>query len=848
MPLQPFEKTDSNAELRRVWKGKYPLPTGSQQLQFTPFAPKPGGGFVGALYKKAPTKPGKTAADAKTWLGKPGFAYRGFEKSTEIEKTRSITRRGLDAIAEKIAGDAYHAANTGRYFIPKHRLAKLPVRHDFLQPAHRNLVDFALDEINKNRPLPITEAIHVFSKWIEGFRDLASIQTRLNGAVMPFMEAITGHQRLPESVFVDGVDVPLMGLIDILAVSRLLADSDVLGGGGDNAGIIVYRDPQGQPVVAKAVKIDPGFAFNFRGHENKFQRTRAALALGDDLTEDLLLDLKDIQFGNNHPVNIRWEWLSASQQCDFLLALQKGDLALGEGKMIEMLLLRGGDFKLHGEDLVQEATATTLAKQWRDNIKQQNKCYEREVLRHREGLTQRQQVQEREWATFANRLKADNPRPPTAAAASAAARDAGAAAERDLPPGFICPISQEIMIDPMITPSGRSFERALIEDWVRQSGTDPLTRQALRLDQLIPNRDLKEAIERWFLMPGPTVAQERPGKIPAAEAPAPAAVPRVARVQAPQPATAAVAQASAQPAQAMPTPAARPTAQPAPARAARVAAAAAGLFATARPAQAAAAVVNQADVNKLLLHIARGEQPEAEDMLQIPGNEVLLLHKGTVTDYSDRTFENITGFQYALWALDWHMWKMLKKYLPNEEALAQLEELETQGTVHGKHYDFRPLIQALQTYVDQFSAWYTAHNWSAIENHWSKVVGGAQRQVPVHVANEYCRQDRAFHPAPSFTEETLPRELRFWIDRMKYFPLMVIDGDELGRNFGVLRGAGEGPARDSRSARVVRCLERQAASDDCEAIKGLREIRSAQLQALDQELRAAPRAGFGKRN
>src|SRR3989344_8702416 len=105
-----FNRTDPNAELRRVWSGKYPLPGGASQLQFTPFAHKPGGGFVGALYKKTPTKAERVAAVAKTWLGKPGFAYRGFEKSSEIDKTRSITRRGLEAIAEKIAGGAYTGA------------------------------------------------------------------------------------------------------------------------------------------------------------------------------------------------------------------------------------------------------------------------------------------------------------------------------------------------------------------------------------------------------------------------------------------------------------------------------------------------------------------------------------------------------------------------------------------------------------------------------------------------------------------------------------------------------------------------------------------------------------------
>ena len=71
-------------------------------------------------------------------------------------------------------------------------------------------------------------------------------------------------------------------------------------------------------------------------------------------------------------------------------------------------------------------------------------------------------------------------------------------------------------------------------------------------------------------------------------------------------------------------------------------------------------------------HVAFGEQDEAKEMLKI--NPELLLHKGDVTDYSNRTFKGITAFQYALWALDWHMWMMIKKYLPDDVAAAQLSD------------------------------------------------------------------------------------------------------------------------------------------------------------------------------
>jgi hypothetical protein len=52
---------------------------------------------------------------------------------------------------------------------------------------------------------------------------------------------------------------------------------------------------------------------------------------------------------------------------------------------------------------------------------------------------------------------------------------------------------------------------------------------------------------------------------------------------------------------------------------------------------------------------------------------------GRVTDLSGREFQSITAFQYALWALDWHMWAMIQKYLPVEQQQVQFEKLETKG-------------------------------------------------------------------------------------------------------------------------------------------------------------------------
>ncbi len=89
-------------------------------------------------------------------------------------------------------------------------------------------------------------------------------------------------------------------------------------------------------------------------------------------------------------------------------------------------------------------------------------------------------------------------------------------------------------------------------------------------------------------------------------------------------------------------------------------------------------------------------------------------------------------------------------------------------------FDLEPLIQALQSYVNNYDALVAAHNrldYAArnratmeLNSAWIQV-GKAQRDVPAHVAQEYCRPDRAFYPCPPFNEPELPRILTFhnWV-------------------------------------------------------------------------------------
>ena len=64
----------------------------------------------------------------------------------------------------------------------------------------------------------------------------------------------------------------------------------------------------------------------------------------------------------------------------------------------------------------------------------------------------------------------------------------------DLPAFLICPITQDLLRDPVICPEGHTFEREAIVQWLSQTPQNPLTRRPLTADQLISNRSLKQCI------------------------------------------------------------------------------------------------------------------------------------------------------------------------------------------------------------------------------------------------------------------------------------------------------------------------------------------------------------------
>ncbi|XP_075512954.1 LOW QUALITY PROTEIN: E3 ubiquitin-protein ligase PUB22-like [Primulina tabacum] len=72
-------------------------------------------------------------------------------------------------------------------------------------------------------------------------------------------------------------------------------------------------------------------------------------------------------------------------------------------------------------------------------------------------------------------------------------------AEVEIPSYFLCPITLDMMKDPVTISTGITFDRDSIENWIftRENDTCPVTKQVLSDYELIPNITLRRLIQSW---------------------------------------------------------------------------------------------------------------------------------------------------------------------------------------------------------------------------------------------------------------------------------------------------------------------------------------------------------------
>jgi hypothetical protein len=299
--------------------------------QFVAVAEKRGGTALGAIFKK------NTQLNTnKQWMGKVGHINDLLRNEPNSIRTRTKTQMNLDTIREKLASDFFQALGKGLFVVPKTRLSLLPVLNDY----NRN--DLATYWVQ----IGINETLRVMSSFLDGYHDFAEAITRDTTNDISFMGYLKTYHRPPESLLTqDGQSVPLQGMIELLAIGRLLADVDLLGGGGCNAGFIWIRNEVQEIIGARVVKIDPGYTFSFTHQDSKNAGRNYVINTAKKLGNFHLQDLKDLQTSTcNSDTFIHWNCLTQAQQNLFLSVLLNTSRYLQSQEILKLFFYREGKF------------------------------------------------------------------------------------------------------------------------------------------------------------------------------------------------------------------------------------------------------------------------------------------------------------------------------------------------------------------------------------------------------------------------------------------------------------------------------------------------------------------------
>ena len=145
-----------------------------------------------------------------------------------------------------------------------------------------------------------------------------------------------------------------------------------------------------------------------------------------------------------------------------------------------------------------EATALAAAGAEARQLTAREQAEAREIEAAIALVAAREQEQEQEKADAAMaeareqaRMQAEEEAQAASAhAQSQVARKATATAETEgeRPPDvFTCPITQDLMIDPVLATDGHTYERRAIEDWLVSHSTSPMTGAELEMKAVFPN-------------------------------------------------------------------------------------------------------------------------------------------------------------------------------------------------------------------------------------------------------------------------------------------------------------------------------------------------------------------------
>jgi hypothetical protein len=256
----------------------------------------------------------------------------------------------------------------GSFYVHKQHLAML---NPLNEHTKTNPITIALMGAINHAHKPedrITETLHLLSRSlvqsVVPSKELEACYVDAEDQELKTFLACLQAGQVPEYALFDGKRLPILGLMEVLAASRLLADVDVLGPKAEHIGFVL-ESKDGQPIALRVLKQGASKAFSWWDDHNQFMHSFNSIYRGNKLG-----DKKDIQFARFNREVIKWDKLSASQRLRFLTALKLGYETLKDEGLLDFMIRRDGVWSsvLHSE-------APLLTPEIIENLKTQCQAY-----------------------------------------------------------------------------------------------------------------------------------------------------------------------------------------------------------------------------------------------------------------------------------------------------------------------------------------------------------------------------------------------------------------------------------------------------------------------------------------
>lgn len=239
--------------------------------------------------------------------------------------------------------------------------------------------------------------------------------------------------------------------------------------------------------------------------------------------------------------------------------------------------------------------------------------------------------------------------------------------------------------------------------------------------------------------------------------------------------------------------------------------------------------LDQDELHVFLDHVVFSRYDAVQVMLRVDPSLALKVPDAPFADPGKRSFR-MSGLQYAAWALDWHMCKLISKFLEGEDRLTASAQCKEQPVItksqgHGESYQGNELLQAMSAYVSCYSStvrcpdFYDGRDWTAL-NHLSDQISVLQSKIVSHIILVYYDRDHDFGCVPDFKDTNHPvppnpkkgvDAVKRWLAYFNYNPMLV-------------RGRSEEPVASTDDL-----------SSDLKVVTALLKTRQEQISALPDE-------------